>query len=203
MSGDPALEPTSTDRGAERRDRLAGLLQEAREGRREALNLIVADLTPLLWQAVRRQGLSRQSAEDVIQTTWLTLLRNLHAISAPAALIEWLLTTARREAWRVRAAGRDDELVGQDVFEEMPDSDSLPEELLLQDERHRALWNAVARLSPPCRDLLRVVAFVRRPHYDAVAASLGMPKGSIGPTRGRCLVKLRHLLSEDPGWTAR
>ena len=100
MSGDPALEPTSTDRGAERRDRLAGLLQEAREGRREALNLIVADLTPLLWQAVRRQGLGRQAAEDVIQTTWLTFLRNLHAISAPAALIEWLLTTPAR-AWRV------------------------------------------------------------------------------------------------------
>lgn len=202
MTGDPALEPTPTDRGAERRDRLAGLLQDARDGRREAMNLIVADLTPLLWQAVRRQGLSRQAAEDVIQTTWLTLLRNLHAIAAPAALIEWLLTTARREAWRVRAAGREDELVSQDVFEEIPDSDRLPEELLLQGERRRALWDAVARLSQPCRDLLRLVAFVRRPHYDAVAAALGMPKGSIGPTRGRCLAKLRRLLTEDPGWMA-
>ncbi|WP_248964615.1 RNA polymerase sigma factor [Sphaerisporangium perillae] len=202
MTGDPVVEPASTDRGAERRDRLAGLLQDAREGRREAMNLIVADLTPLLWQAVRRQGLSRQAAEDAIQTTWLTLLRNLHSISAPHALIEWLLTTARREAWRVKAAGRDDELMGQDVFEEMPDADSLPEELLLQDERRRTLWNAVARLSQPCRDLMRLVAFVHRPHYDAVAASLGMPKGSIGPTRGRCLAKLRRLLAEDSGWMA-
>ncbi|MEU0521685.1 sigma-70 family RNA polymerase sigma factor [Streptosporangium sp. NPDC006007] len=176
------------------------MLQDARENRQGALDLIVADLTPLLWQAVRRQGLSRQAAEDVIQTTWLTLLRNLHSITVPAALIEWLLTTARREAWRVRSAGRDDDLVGQDVFEEIPDSASLPEEFLLQDERRRALWNAVARLPQPCRDLMRLVAFVRRPHYGAVAASLGMPKGSIGPTRGRCLAKLRRLLTEDPGW---
>lgn len=202
MTGDPLLEPTPTDRGPERRDRLAVLLQNARDGRREALNLIVADLTPLLWQAVRREGLSTQAAEDVLQTTWLTLLRNLHAITAPAALIEWLLTTARREAWRVRSAGRADELVGQDVFEEMADSDVLPEELVLQDERRRALWDAVARLPQQCRDLLRLVAFVRRPQYEAVAAALGMRKGSIGPTRGRCLEKLRRLLAEDPGWSA-
>jgi DNA-directed RNA polymerase specialized sigma24 family protein len=59
----------------------------------------------------------------------------------------------------------------------------------------------MGQLSEPCRDLLRLVAFARRPNYDAAAVALGMPKGSIGPTRGRCLAKLRRLLAEDPGWS--
>ncbi|MEU7857592.1 sigma-70 family RNA polymerase sigma factor [Nonomuraea sp. NPDC049141] len=197
MAADLRPEPVPADR----RERLAGLLQEARDGRREALNLIAADLTPLLWQVVRRQGLDREAAEDVIQTTWLRLLRHLKSITAPRALIEWLVTTATREAWRVQATQRDAQPVSPTAFDDVPDSDTLPEELVLRNERHQALWNAMARLSDSCRDLLRLVAFVRRPNYDAVALTLGMPKGSIGPTRGRCLAKLRRLLAEDRGWS--
>ncbi|MFC4590474.1 RNA polymerase sigma factor [Sphaerisporangium corydalis] len=204
MSDEPAPEcptPSLTDRGPERRDRLAAQLRRAQEGHGEALDAVVADLTPMLWHAVRSQGLGRQAAEDVIQTTWLSLLRYLHTIENPAGLIEWLITTARREAWRVRAASRAEDLADDDALARVPDPGVPPDDLVVQDEQGRALWKAVARLAQPCRDLLRIVAFVRRPDYDAVAAALGMPRGSIGPTRGRCLTKLRRLLAEDPDWS--
>ncbi|MFC5826410.1 RNA polymerase sigma factor [Nonomuraea insulae] len=201
MTGDPALERAPTPR-AQRRDRLAGLLLEARQGNSDALDAIVAELTPVLWHTARNQGLSQQAAEDVIQTTWLILLRHLHAISAPGALIEWLVTTTRREAWRVSAASRKDDLPGDDTFDELPDGLLTPDELLVDDERRRALWHAVESLPKRCAELLRIIAFVPRPHYDAVATALDMPMGSIGPTRGRCFAKLRLLLAKDPDWSS-
>ncbi|MEV5890630.1 RNA polymerase sigma factor [Nonomuraea fuscirosea] len=189
--------------GAERRARLAEWLVAARQGDSAALDAIVAELTPVLWHTARNQGLTRQAAEDVVQTTWLILLRRLHTIAAPGALIEWLVTTARREAWRAGAASRKDDLPGDDVFDDLPDGVLTPDELLVNDERRRALWQAVESLPKRCAELLRIIAFVPRPHYDAVAAALDMPLGSIGPTRGRCFAKLRVLLAKDPDWSPR
>jgi hypothetical protein len=63
------------------------------------------------------------------------------------------------------------------------------------------LWRAVGKLSAPCQELLRIIAFVPRPDYQSVSAALGMPVGSIGPTRGRCLEKLRVLLADDRNGT--
>jgi DNA-directed RNA polymerase specialized sigma24 family protein len=80
---------------------------------------------------------------------------------------------------------------------DMADPLPQPEERVLLAERHRDVWQAVRLLPQRCQELLRVVAFTHRPDYDAVAVALGMPRGSIGPTRGRCLAKLRTLL--DPG----
>ncbi|GAA1651531.1 sigma-70 family RNA polymerase sigma factor [Nonomuraea maheshkhaliensis] len=209
MAGDPVTGHAPADRararaaGAERRARLGELLVAARQGDSAALDAIVAELTPVLWHTARNQGLSSQAAEDVVQTTWLTLLRRLDTIAAPGALIEWLVTTARREAWRVSAASRKDDLPGDDVFDDLPDGVLTPDELLVNDERRRALWQAVESLPKRCAELLRIIAFVPRPHYDAVAAALDMPLGSIGPTRGRCFAKLRLVLAKDPDWSPR
>ncbi|WP_336204244.1 RNA polymerase sigma factor [Nonomuraea sp. LPB2021202275-12-8] len=197
----PGSVPVSS-RGSERRSRLATLLEQAAGGRREALDEIVAELTPMLWHAVRAQGLDYHLAQDVVQTTWLTLVRHLHSIRSPGALIEWLITAARREAWRVSSGGNREDLPGSELLDEIPDPEDQPDEAVVLDERRRALWTAVERLPRRCRDLLRIIAFVRRPDYDAVAAALGMPKGSIGPTRGRCLTKLRAQLSQDPQWSS-
>ena len=70
-------------------------------------------------------------------------------------------------------------------------------------EDQRSLWRSVSRLSERCQALLRIIAFVDRPDYGAVSEALGMPVGSIGPTRGRCLAKLRSLLTADPSWSTR
>src|SRR5256886_13845531 len=83
---------------------VAGVLVEARAGRREALGRLVVEFSPLLWQVARTAGLDRGASEDVVQTTWLRLLDHLDGILHPAALIGWLVTVARRGAGRGRRA---------------------------------------------------------------------------------------------------
>jgi hypothetical protein len=74
-------------------------------------------------------------------------------------------------------------------------------ERLVADERDRVLWRHFERLSERCRTLLRIVAQVERPDYSMVAEAMEMPHGSIGPTRGRCLAKLREMLLADSEWS--
>jgi RNA polymerase sigma factor (sigma-70 family) len=149
-----------------------------------------------LWQVARAQGLDRDTSSDIVQTAWLKLLGSLPEIHTPLALTSWLVTVTRREAWRVRNADRI-ELPAHDVlFAELPDVSPTPEEQRLAMERRRVLWAAVSTLSERCQQLLRIIAFTRRPDYDLVSMALGMPRGSIGPTRGRCLAKLRDALDD-------
>lgn len=187
----PARHP---DRGA----RIADLLSEAQDGSDDALSQIVTELSPLLWQVARAAGLSSGDAEDVLQTVWMRLVSHLDGIRTSTALTAWLVVTTRRQAWRVRAAGRRQLPADQDSLAALPDLGPKPEEQAIIDEQRHTLWAAIAQLSPRCQELLRIIAFVPRPDYQAVAAKLGMPVGSIGPTRGRCLAKLRALLASDP-----
>jgi DNA-directed RNA polymerase specialized sigma24 family protein len=78
----------------------------------------------------------------------------------------------------------------------------MPEERVLRDDGDGRLWQHIAQLSERCQALLRVIAFADRPDYASVARALGMPIGSIGPTRGRCLAKLRQQLAADAAWEA-
>jgi RNA polymerase sigma factor (sigma-70 family) len=192
-SRDSATAPAQPDAGA----RLEVLLDAARSGSEDAIGQIVAELSPLLWQVARAAGLSTGDAEDVLQTVWLRLLTHLDTIHASAALTAWLITTTRREAWRVRGAGRRQIPVDQDGLAAVPDQRPGAEDLAVAADLRRELWEALGRLPPPCQELLRIVAFVPRPDYDLVAAQLCMPRGSIGPTRGRCLAKLRALLASS------
>ena len=180
-----------------RSERIAGLMDAARQGNESALGEIVTELSPLLWQVARAAGLSSSDAEDVLQTVWLRLLAHLDDIHTSAALTGWLVTTTRREAWRVSAAARRQPPADTELLSTLPDQGPGSEEQVILDDQRRVLWEAIGQLSPRCQELLRIVAFVPRPDYAAVAAELGMPTGSIGPTRGRCLAKLRALLADD------
>ncbi len=172
-------------------------------GDRAALDLLVHDLSPLLWQVVRAQGADRQTAEDVVQVAWLTLLRKADSVRDPQAVVAWMLTTARREAWRaVRKTALprhvdDPEPVMAVIPAPLDDRPDIQVELT---EQQRLLWDHLHRLSDRCRQLLRVVAVVDRPDYSEISEVLGIPKGSVGPTRGRCLAKLRQALQDDPAW---
>jgi RNA polymerase sigma factor (sigma-70 family) len=174
--------------------RMGGLVHAARDGSPEALGELVTELTPMLWHAARATGLSEPDAEDVVQTVWLSLVSHLDTIRTPAALTAWLLTTTRREAWRVRAIDHKLRPVGDEWLTAIPDPGASAEERVIVNDEMRHLWRAFHDLSPRCQQLLRIVAFIPRPDYDAVAASLGMARGSVGPTRGRCLGKLRAAL---------
>jgi len=192
-----ALRAGKPDRGT----RMASLVSAARQGNDDALGEIVTELTPVLWHVARAVGLSSDDAEDVLQTVWMRLLSHLDGIHDSAALGGWLVVTTRREAWRVRAEKRTQLPADQELFAELPDQAPGSEEQVIVDEQRRTLWAAFGQLSRRCQELLRIVAFVPRPDYSAVAAVLGMPVGSIGPTRGRCLAKLRALLGHHPEWS--
>jgi RNA polymerase sigma factor (sigma-70 family) len=178
--------------------RMADLLGAARTGSEDALGQIVNELSPLLWQVARSAGLSQGDAEDVLQTVWMRLITHLDSIQDAGALTGWLVTTTKREAWRVCAAGRKQLPADQDVFADLPDQGPGSEEQVILDDQRRALWTAIGMLPRRCQELLRIMAFAPRPDYATVAAALGMRVGSIGPTRGRCLAKLRALLADGP-----
>jgi len=190
--------PTSHARPGEidQHAHLASLLESARDGDRRSLDAIVRELTPLLWHVARSEGLAEEAAADVVQGAWLHLLGSLGDIHTPVALTSWLITVTRREAWRVNAARRT-ERIDEDVLARLPDPADRPDEWVVADERRRELWRAVAKLSDRCQRLVRVVAFTHRPSYQEVSVALGIARGSIGPTRGRCLARLRALLAVD------
>jgi RNA polymerase sigma factor (sigma-70 family) len=178
--------------------RMADLLSAARAGSEDALGQIVNELSPLLWQVARSAGLSQGDAEDVLQTVWMRLITHLDGIHDAGALTGWLVTTTKREAWRVRAAGRKQLPTDQDVFADLPDKGPGSEEQVILEDQRRELWAAIGMLSRRCQELLRIMAFAPRSDYATVAAALDMRVGSIGPTRGRCLAKLRALLADGP-----
>jgi RNA polymerase sigma factor (sigma-70 family) len=180
--------------------RAANMFRAYRSGDEAAMGDLVALLTPILWHTVRAQRLDRESAEDVVQSSWLALVRGADSIADPQAVLQWLIITAKRESWRV--AKRSDRIEPKDFDDDdvvTPQRD-LPEERVLRSDGDNRLWQHVAHLPKRCQALLRVIAFADRPDYAAVAQALGMPVGSIGPTRGRCLAKLRLQLANDPAW---
>ena len=186
--------PGGEDHGA----RIAGLVQAAADGHQDAIGELVTEFSPLLWQVARAAGLNTGDAEDVLQTVWLRLLTHLDGIHTPSALVGWLVITTRRESWRVRGNARRQVPADQDWLAAIPDTDVGAEDLVVTADSQRELAAALRQLSPRCQELLRIVAFVPRPDYDTVAAELGMARGSIGPTRGRCLARLRALLDSSP-----
>jgi RNA polymerase sigma factor (sigma-70 family) len=183
----------------DRRGRIAGLVSAARDGHPEAVSELVSELSPVLWQVARASGLGTADAEDVIQTVWMTLLSHLEGIRTPAALTAWLVITTRREAWRVKKADRKQAPTDQEWLITIPDPRPGSEESVITADEYRQLWTAFLTLPRRCQELLRIVAFVPRPDYDEVAATLDMPRGSVGPTRGRCLDKLRAALGPEEG----
>lgn len=188
--------PTGTSEGTARFRRAASLFVRWRDGDTLAMDDLVRLMTPVLWHVVRAYDLPRALAEDVVQTTWLALVRKHETIKEPAAVSGWLTVTARREAWRtVKAARRADPTEDEHLEPRLPAQRSAEHEADEADTA-RILWDAVHQLSERCRRLLRVIAFDDRPDYGRIARDTGMPVGSIGPTRGRCLAKLRAVLHQ-------
>jgi RNA polymerase sigma factor (sigma-70 family) len=177
--------------------RAASAFSAYRAGDLTAMDTLVDALTPILWHAARSQGATEDAARDAVQIAWLKLVESSDRIRDPAAVMGWLLVTVRRECWR---RGRTESRVEPGLDDTTPDRGPEPAHLVAANEERRALWRHVGSLSPRCQALLRVVAFAERPDYAAVSESLRMPVGSIGPTRGRCLAKLRESLAADAAW---
>ena len=183
--------------------RAGRLFAEYRDGDQAKMGDLVRILTPILWHTARSSRLDAATAEDVLQTIWLALVRKSHTITEPLAVLQWLVVSTKREAWR---AAKDQVRYKTENLESTPaaasDTSSI-EDTVLRDETDGRLWRHIATLPERCQTLLRVIAFADRPDYAELARALGMPQGSIGPTRGRCLAKLRIALAQDPNWEHR
>ena len=181
--------------------RAGRLFAAYRDGDSNKMSDLVRLLTPILWHTVRASRLDTAAAEDVVQTVWLALVRRADTISEPLAVLQWMVVTAKREAWRV---ARTQARVRPEDMEASPpggpDSLHSVEDEVVRDDVQNRLWQHISQLPERCRALLRVIAFADRPDYADLAKALDMPQGSIGPTRGRCLAKLRLSLMNDPSW---
>jgi RNA polymerase sigma factor (sigma-70 family) len=181
---------------------LTALVAAASAGDADAWNAIVVRFSSLLWGVARSHRLGQEDAADVVQNTWLRLVDHLDGIREPEALAGWLATTARYESLsKLRRSGREVPVRGEDLGVNAVDEEAVAlDAALLDDERDAELWTCFAKLSDRCQQLLRALMAVDRPDYRAVGQALGMPVGSIGPTRMRCLERLRSLVG-DSGYT--
>jgi len=178
-------------------EELTQLVKAAADGDHRAWDSLVARYVALLWSIAFRHGLNESDAADVVQNTRLRLFEHIDGLREPARVGSWLATTAQREALRIVAQHRrmvpsDDEAAfdGADRLQPPVDEGLLSAELA--DEAVAAL----DALPPTWRAL--VVALTRDPPltYEEVVADLGVPMGSIGPTRGRSVRRLRELVTD-------
>jgi RNA polymerase sigma factor (sigma-70 family) len=176
------------------------LVLACRRGDPSAWETLVGRYHRLVFAIPRRAGLDREQSADVCQRTFAILVEKIDQIEQPARIAAWLATAAKRETWRVsrreQAAGTARHPADEGQFPEEPLADTaLPEEELVRLEEQHIVNAAVAQLDERCRQLLTLL-FSRSDvvPYAEVAIALGVREGSIGPTRARCLQKLRRIL---------
>jgi RNA polymerase sigma factor (sigma-70 family) len=174
-------------------------LVRSAEGDQLAWGRLITRFTPLLWAVARAHRLSDADASDAVQGTWLRLVENLGRIREPDRVGAWLATTCRRECLAALRRGSREQPVEQDRVVDLTGADHRSVDAdLLRRERDARLWAVFEGLGDPCRRLLRALLADPPPSYEEVSAGLGMPIGSIGPTRGRCLRHL-HTLAVEAG----
>jgi RNA polymerase sigma factor (sigma-70 family) len=167
------------------------LVDAARAGDAAAWDALVDRYLPLVTAVIRRLRLSPADADDVNQTVWLRLVEHLDRLREPRALPGWLATTARNEGLRlIRRRARDLPVdPGSTTFDIAEVSD--PGGALVEDLKSHALREAMLELPDKRRELLLLMLADPPVSYDEISARLGIPRGSIGPTRARALEQLR------------
>jgi RNA polymerase sigma factor (sigma-70 family) len=170
----------------------AALVARVKAGDQAAWVALTERFTNLLWSVARSMHMTNEDAADAVQTTWLRLVERLDDIREPDRVGSWLATAVRRECLGIIRRRRT--VAMADPLDGVPDPGDPLDAGLLRNERDAALWRAMRRLPPRCGNLLRVLTSDPPPSYADVAAALGIPVGSIGPTRQRCLELLRRLL---------
>ena len=187
-----------------RPDDLASLVRAARSGEPQAWETLVARFTPALRATARNYRLAAADVDDVVQAAWTSALTHIGSLREPEAISGWVTVIARREALRIIKHRRGELLIDEPWPTSVADV-STPESALLDAERHEAVHAAVDQLPSRQRHLVRALFGNTEPNYDELALKLGMPKGSIGPTRKRALAQLRRdrkliaLASLGPG----
>ncbi len=174
---------------------IARLVRRAANGDLRAWERLVDQYARLIWSITGEFKLAESDAADVAQTTWLRLLEHIDRIEYPAKLGSWLATTARHECLRSLAARKRVVLSHDDIeFTDAALHEPPVDERLLADESAQVVRDAMSHLPSRWQRLLEMLMADPPMPYADISDELGLPIGSIGPTRGRCLAQLRVLL---------
>ena len=181
------------------------LLAACVRGEQAAWDALVERYSALIYSIPLKYGLPEADAADVFQAVCITLLEKLGSVRDPRGLPAWIITTTTRQCWALlRQRSRDSSRTTGDLAleDEPPDPDLLPEEELLALERQQQVRTALHQLPVNCRRLLEALFSddARQVSYQELAEDLGVPLNSLGPTRARCLGKMRKLLDAGGYW---
>jgi RNA polymerase sigma factor (sigma-70 family) len=178
-------------------DEVARLVKRASDGDEAAWGVLVEQFAGLVWSVVRAHGLFDADANDVFQTVWLRCVEHLARLRDPERLAGWLATTTRHECFRVTRIARRAQPLADVPLDSDDDAseDRLVERLSDADEQ-ASFRRALELLPEQCRVLLRLLLSDPPLSYDEISDTLGIPRGSIGPTRQRCLERVRRLVGE-------
>jgi RNA polymerase sigma factor (sigma-70 family) len=187
-TGGDTPSPTHDPRHTE----VASLVRQAAAGDPVAWVAIVDRFKSLIWAVALQHGIGETDAADVAQSTWLRLLEHIGDIRDPDRIGAWLATTARRESLRVLATRRRVVLEGDHNVFDGPDRLLAPtDERLLAQERGQHVRQALSSLPPAWQSLVKLLLSDPPMSYLQIGEELGLPLGSIGPTRGRCMSRMR------------
>ncbi len=185
----------------------AALVAGCLRGEAKCWEALVKRYQRLVFTIVRRMGMDEHMGADVFQTVFSRLLTHLPRIAEPARLQAWIVTTAKREALLQRRRGErtvsmtGESEAGEETGEwDIADSAPLAEDALDQLQQLERVRQGLDRLDPRCRRLMDMLFNNEADTplaYGAMAESLNMAVGSIGPTRARCLDKLRQFLDQN------
>ena len=168
------------------------LIADAIAGDQRAWRELHRRYSPLIGVTARKFRLSASNVDDVSQTVWLRLLMHMKDLREPRALPGWIVTTTRNEALRMLRSDRWSEPADPMADSRLQVVDRAePDESLHRMERRRAVRAVIGELLPQHRELFRLLLADPQPSYSEISDRLGIPIGSIGPTRARCLARLR------------
>ena len=179
------------------------LVVACRSGDDSAWDVLVERYERLVYTVPSRYGITPTEIDDVFQSVWLSLLKNLDKLREPDRVSAWLVTTARRECWERRRGADYERTVTTDFDTLLLDREGNelpPEEVVTTYRQYQTLQQGMESLGDRCRRLLQLLYYdTSVPSYADVAETLDMPIGSIGPMRARCLKKLRGILNNLNG----
>ncbi|MBK8903190.1 MAG: sigma-70 family RNA polymerase sigma factor [Anaerolineaceae bacterium] len=173
------------------------LIQACRQGDEKAWKQVVEDYKRLVYSIALNYGLGQEDAAEVVQLTFMMLLKGLDTLHQDSHLGGWIATVARRNTWQLINRHRRQNLVDTPIHDNvfLPDENSKKEAERL--EVLNWLHDGLSQLDATCRQLLLALFFdASEPSYSDVADRLGLALGSIGPMRARCLHRLRNILQE-------
>lgn len=185
---------------AQREDR--DLIAACLSGEHAAWEALIRRYQRLIYSIPLKSRLSADDASDIFQSVCLKLYEKLATLREHEKISSWLITTTTRECWRVSAVSRrepqisnSDDESESDSLSQIPAAEPLADEQHEMLERQQAVRNAIESLSERCRELLTLLFYEREESsYAEIARRMAMPVPSVGPTRARCLDKLKRAL---------